>query len=319
MYEILPHNDAPSVIFLCFYCFQIPQDFEMYAKKTHIAGLEFWGWTRFIVLEFGAVIWGKASKTEQPKFHFYRGSAECLEKTETHPALCEHVDDSHFDHKVNINIISMQVQGKEKVVVSCPQCHMIRLLDVKNKDVTVALHLEGLVPCTMSHGSSPAELYLLHLGGQYVQLDCSSEQFSIKSAFKTHTNTFYDICYIPRHNLIVSSTRESVQAASCDTDEMAWEFRGEVDGEECQCHGCVYSPQLDALLIADGYKTRILVLNAADGTLRQAVPFQVEMGTVSQLCLQGGYLVVRHFVADEQMISYFSLLSHKDKQVVLYD
>ncbi len=98
-----------------------------------------------------------------------------------------------------------------------------------------------------------------------------------------------------------------VRAVSCDTDEKAWELSGKIQGLPCEPHGVVYSPNLHALLVADGNNTRVLVVNPDNGSIRQVVQLHADVGMVSELCLHNQQLIVRHSAGKKEKVSFYVL------------
>ena len=123
--------------------------------------------------------------------------------------------------------------------------------------------------------------------------------------------TYYGMCYIPSpHKLLVFSDNTPdniIRAVSAETGDKVWEVKGEVDGKMCSPHGMLFSPQHQALLVADGRNRRVLVLHPGDGSHLQTIQLDQKMGAITELCLHQNKLVVQHNARDKEYVSYFSV------------
>ncbi len=282
---------------------------------THDTGIEPWGRTRFTVLPSGTVvIVGKSDQSDSTNttthptaVHFYKRSAEGWEKLKTIPVPCEHHGDTPM------YILGARAGNPEMLYISCWESEVIRQMNVENGNVSVVFsgrdtnHYPGM----MSWGDE-GEMYVVHsIRGSFpiLQLDCSTVPFRVKKSIQTGMETCFSICYIPVHRLIVISSISSIiRAVSCESEKVVWEVKEQVEGVECHTHGMIFSPALDALFVADGWNTWILVLNPWDESLRQVLPLEREMGVIWELCLHNDQLIVNHGdTVSGQRISYFSL------------
>ncbi len=243
-------------------------------------------------------MWGKTAESASPALHFYSCSSSGWKKLKTLEKLCQ--------HETGIYVLGLLRGKKEMLAVSCVDCGVIRLIDVESGEISVAFHDGYHYPAAMHLGEA-GEMFVVHsVKGTFpiLQLNCSAAEFSLIRYIKSCMETYYSICYIPIHRLIVISAHSPgvIIAVCCESEEVVWEVKGQVDGVECHPHGMVHSPALDALFVADGTNTRILVLSPRNGSLMKVL----SLGhIVVQLCLCNDQLAVRHtgFDCDEYQIS----------------
>ncbi len=251
------------------------------------------------------MLWGKTAESASPALHFYSCSTSGLQKLKSVEKLCQHEN--------TVYVLGLLRGKKELLAVGCPHCGVIRLIDVESGEVSVAFHDGSHYPGGMCLGEA-GDMFAVHSvkGPKAIlQLNCSTAEFSLIRSIKSGMMTYYSVCYIPVHKLIVISAHSPgvIRAMSCESEKVVWEVKGQVDGVECDPHGMAHSPAQDALFVADGSNTRILVLSPRDGSLRQVLPLDHKIGIVVELCLHNDQLVVQHsgFDCDEYQISLFSL------------
>ena len=147
-------------------------------------------------------------------------------------------------------------------------------------------------------------------GTPVLQLNCSEPQLTLEKTLQTAMETHYPICNIPSHRLLVISDHAPgmVRAVSSCTKRKVWEVQGDVEGVLCCPNGMVYSPDHQALFVADGGNHRVLVVNPADGLVRQVVQLSADMGDIWDMCLYNQQVVVHHGGSHLGVkVSYFSL------------
>ena len=97
---------------------------------------------------------------------------------------------------------------------------------------------------------------------------------------------------------------DEIRAVSCGYDVVVWKMREEILEEEIDPHGVlVYS---GVVLVADGTKRRILVLDLKTGSCIQKID-QPDMGWIYRLFYYQGQLVVLHGDQNHPKISYFNI------------
>ncbi len=269
-------------------------------RETQDTGLVDWGGrTRFTVLRrSGAhVMWGKTSETSPAALYSSCGGGWGLLRS----GLCQ--------HEKGVYLLGVMIGGRELLAVSCP-CDVIRLLEPETGDVSTAFSDTRYRPGRMCPGET-GQMYVVHAvkPTPVLQLSCSTTNFSLMRTIQTGMERYYSICYIPIHRLIVISDHSPgiIRAMSCESEEVVWEVKGQVEGVECHPHGMVHSPALDALFVADGNNTRILVLNPGDGSLRQELPLDQKMGGIGNLYLSYDQLIVHHHAEGKVKVSVFRL------------
>ena len=122
---------------------------------TYDTELMAWGWTRFTVVDYFVILWGKSSDKSGPLLHLFLhpSSSTGLEKFQELDALCEHEED--------VFLQSVRVKNKQMLAVSCYSCSMIRLYDVQTGEVTTAFHNQDCYTGRMSPGDGEV-LYVVH-------------------------------------------------------------------------------------------------------------------------------------------------------------
>ncbi len=272
---------------------------------SHDTGLVFWEWTEFTLIpETGqVVIWGKTAEADSPALHIYNGSSDSWQKERTESGFCEHPD--------FIYLLPVTVQQQQLLAVSCFHCCKIRLYNMKTRESTTAFHDPSCYPGCMCQGE-PNQIYVAQNvldAVSILQLNYSQPQFTLEKIIQSEREDYCSICFVPSHRLIVinqNAPDKIVIAVSCDTEKKLWELQGEVQGVQCNPHGMVYSPDHQALLVADGWNSRVLVVNPGDGSVRQVLPLCADMGVVWELCLHNQQLVMHHTDAGREKVSYFS-------------
>ena len=298
-------SQIPIFWFSVFSFFQKPRMLSLQHISTHNTGLFAWGPTRFTRMpETGqVVIWGKTARDDSPGLHIYNGSSDSWEKDRIKVAFCENTNYINF-------LLPVTVQQQQLLAVSYFDCEKIRLYNMKTREITTAFHDPRYYPGCMCQGEAD-QIYVVHsVKGRFpiLQLNCSQPQFTLEKTIQSQMEKYYAFCYIPSHRLIVVSDLNLVRAVSCDTEEKVWELKGEVQDTQCNPFGMVYSPDHQALLVADGRNSRVLVVNPGDGSVRQVVQLGADVGCVSELCLHNQLLVVHH--TDDghtHKVSFFSI------------
>ena len=250
------------------------------------------------------ILWGRTSDTDPPKLHVYRSSTDpaSWKKEMSVPGFCEHD---------NIKLLPTVIDRQEYLLIACLYCKKIRLWNIVNSKTTTAFCNPDYFPGYMCQGDS-GQIYAVHSVKGYIpilQLDCPGPEFNLCKTIQTRMEALYAICYMQKHRLIAVSdnTPGIVRAICCQRKTVVWELTGKVEDIDCRPHGMVYSPPHDALLVADGANCRILVLNPKDGSVRQVVPLDNNIGVVSELSLCNTQVVIRHTQSSKVFISYFAI------------
>ena len=251
-------------------------------------------------MESGIVVLrGKTSELTPAAFHLYNTSTGFTKLPEV-KGLCEH------DQQ---NLLPVTMNNKELLAVSCPDCQMIRLLDIETGDVTVAFHDSRFYPGWMRHGEGDV-MYVVPKGAPVLELNTTQVPFTGPvRTIQSGMEMYYSMCYIPSpHRLIVLSDNTGlIRAVSAETGENVWGVKWEVDGVQCEPHGMLFSPQHQVLLVADGRNCRVLVLHPGDGSHLQTIQLDREMDAIIELCLHQNKLVVHHNAGGKEKVSYFSI------------
>ena len=251
------------------------------------------------------VVWGKISDEASPAFHIFSLTSTGWKKLREEKRLCDHD---------RVKILTVYINNKEQLDVSCWECNSIKLYNLDTLQVTTAFHNPQYFPSNMSLGEN-GKLYVGHsVEGDDVkvlELDYSEETFSGPSKIiPSGIKRYYSLHYIPSPHKVLIVTRwkdSSIRAVSAETGEMVWEVKGEVDGKMCDPHETLFSSQHQALLIADRGNCRVLVLHPQDGSHLQTIQLDPEMRATIKLCLLQNKVVMWHRRGNQEYISYFAI------------
>ncbi len=207
----------------------------------------------------------------------------------------------------NVYTEGLEIGGRELLVKSCGYCHKISLHNLETGETSMAFDDDNFCLGQMCRGDPGQVVVVDQKQKQVLLLDCSSPTFSLIKKIPVAVGSFDSICYIPGGVLVISNQIGSITAVSTDTGKQLWEVTGQVQGKQCYFCGLAFSPALDALFVADGFLSRILVLNPGDESLRQILP--LEMLGIRDLCLHSDQLIVLHggLRYGEVKVSHFSL------------
>ena len=118
---------------------------------------------------------------------------------------------------------------------------------------------------------------------------------------------FWGMCYIPApHHVIVLSGANEVRAISCISKKTLWRTSGEVKRKRMNPRGLLFLPNHNALLVADGANSRVVVLDPGTGIHRQTVDLP-GMEMVCCLGLLGNSVAMMHGGSRDWKLSFFSL------------
>ena len=295
-------------IVLCFYSmnyfFQLPCHIDLQLLSSHDTGLNVWGKTRFTVMKSGIIVfWGKTSEQTPAAFHLYQNTSTGFTKLREVKRLCQHEI---------VLLLPVAMDNKDLLAVSCGYCQMIRLLDTGTEKVTVAFYHPGYRPSVMSHGGRDV-MYVLHGGNELSLLELNSGQVPFngkKRKIQLGMEKYHGFHYIQNpYNLLLLSWWEDsiIRAVSLETEQKAWEVKGEVDGKMFFPHGLLFSVQHRVLLVADGRNSRVLVLHPGDGSHLQTIQLDKAVDTVYELGIHSNKLVIFHRAGLEEKVSYLSI------------
>ena len=278
--------------------FQVTPRFALKHEVTHDLGLVYWGHTRSCIMRNGdVVIYGKTSNSPA-EFHVYNTHGQ---KIKTIKQLCEHEE--------YIYLLSVIIDGINYVTVSCPDCHKIRLYNMDTAAITEAWHNPKHRPGMMCHGAQGKICVVDYVKDLVLILDSTTHDFQLENTVQTNMKGCYDICYIPTVDVIViSAWYLSIIRAMSLTSQILWEFTGPVDGTACEPLGLVYSQNHEALLAADGFNKRILVLQPGSGQCLQTIDLSQHVLYAWDPYLYEDQLVLHHQGKDyKPKLSYYTV------------
>ena len=179
--------------------------------------------------------------------------------------------------------LSLKVAMKEHLVLSCKTCKNIKIAPISSlkddektpADFQIALEKEAVGKmCEGGKNYFYAEHVDTH---EILELDCSTPSFSIRQRVDIGVKHPDGLCYMPSPlNMLVVSDHQGrkVQAVSCESQKIVWSLSGSVEGRKIYPHGSLYSASYAdraSVLIADGEKSRVLVLEAESGSHLQTI------------------------------------------------
>ncbi len=275
-----------------------------------------WGQSEAAVLQSGVMVfWGKTTESLPPELHFYKGSSsEPAVKIATQPAFCQHLG-------VNLLPLPTKVgRGKRdfgdskaeaRLAVSCINCEQIRSFNLTTKEIDVVFHQNYKYPGQMCLGEDGKIFVKQSQQGlqPILELEPLSKGYFISKMVESGlSDSAFCLCFVPKLLYIVLGYNRQglIRAVARKTDTVMWELKGDVEGSQINPHGLVYLPSNEALLVADGKNTRILVLDAADGVLKQVIPLEKSLGAMWDLFLHKDQLLVFH-ATNRLSVSFFKL------------
>ena len=281
-------------------CLLIFQPYELELLSTHPERLEMW-YCGFTVMPLTGLIVLTGSETWYGPcsvfvYNFENGT---LSKTKNICLPC--------GERKRTYLTSLMINGREQLVVSCKHCVDIKLLDLQTEEWTVAFSgVAGKL-----HDSGNGRLFV-DAGNSILQLDYSGPAF--KGPMKTvHPHIGWsNMCYIPPPvDVLVLSDEYSLKvvALSFDKNEVIWEFSFKNVGIMSFHPNCVlFLPENNVLLVVDsGRRKEALIVKPENGCEKQKIDLS-EMGSITDLAVFQGHIVMLHIKGDEGKISYLHLL-----------
>ena len=206
-------------------------------------------------------------------------------------------------HSCRVGLLCLEIAGIEHLAISCSDCKDIKLLNLFTTDLTTSYSGKKMFRMCEGEGNT---LYVEASHNRVLELDCTQPVFSRTNTLTTNmSGHFKGMCYVPSpHKLLVASNGGKVVAISCDTNKVAWERNKLCFNSNPR--GLYYSQTHHAILVADGFHSRILLLNPATGRKIQTIQLP-GMEEIIHVCLNSGQLVVRHNTMFGRQISIFSV------------
>ena len=207
------------------------------------------------------------------------------------------------------------VDRREKVVVSCCRCDDLKLLDPQTGKWSRAF--KGCEPRALCSGDSGTIFVQTQRDKSILQLDATSSVFKGPvRTLDTDIQCMMAMCYIPPPvNALVLSDYQSSKmfALSVERDALLWKFQREEGGVYHHKKegvgdrlGLLFHPEYKVLLVADGFRRRILIVDPGTGGLIQTIDLP-NMGHIAALSLYKDQIVMLHKDDSGWKISYFNL------------
>ena len=207
--------------------------------------------------------------------------------------------------------LCLEIKGKECLVLSCDRCEDIKLQTLNSKPQAAKGHqseddfekvFEGYRVKKMCKGEEHT-LYAMVFGPDKVlELTWVPEQrFTLKKAFRTSIPNPDGLCYVPKLQLLVVSDHDAGKVLAVDVRnkeqtsiattpesptsletniwrsesvehrEIVWTLSGPVEGKTICPRGLFYAEASGSVLVADGERSRVLLLDAGTGSPLQTI------------------------------------------------
>ena len=206
-------------------------------------------------------------------------------------------------------LLCVEIAGKEYLAISCPKCRNIKLLDLQTGQVTGVFW--GKILRRMCQGEG-GTLYVESAEDEVLELYCTLPVFTKTKTMNTEieSNSKYrGMCYVSSpYRYIVVTNGDKIVSTACDTNTRVWKVKQGFPLKSIDPHGMLYSQRHHSILVADGKKSRILVLNPSNGDTTQEITLS-GMGNIISLCINNNQLVVKHIsgIFNKAKMSFFSV------------
>ena len=184
--------------------------------------------------------------------------------------------------------------------MACSCCNDIKLVNPQTGQATVAYENRERKPLCLCLGE-PGRLWVYsHFSDQFIELNCKSsiltETEKCTTASRSAQYVFgFGIHYLPYRALVCSGyNKQVIYAQSTETGAVLWKLEGEVAGREINPKGLLLTPDHQAVLCADQWNHRILVLNPADGSVLQIIQLPEELAGPRDLFWSNDQLILIH-------------------------
>ena len=228
------------------------------------------------------VIRGRRNEPDPERLHILQINPDTGQvEQETEWDLCQH--DSFL---LSISLVTVVLNGKECVAVSCPWCKDIKLYNAETKRVERIIRLSDIPDrkCSGPDGS----LFVKLDGGGILHLDCNS--LNIINRLDPGFRFCHTMCYLPEpHESLVQCRWDShtIQAVSARDGSVKWEPKY----NNYRPWRLLYYPQHDVLLVSDSDKPELRVINPADGSPLQTIHLQNSY-KINEMCLCNDQIIM---------------------------
>ncbi len=233
----------------------------LHTVSTHNTGLN--STQRFTVLpNSGSIVMRGGTAENIPwALHQYKLEGGRLQKLRQVKQPCE--------HRYNMDILGVLVEGEELLAVACKGCGNIKLVNMETEEHHIAYSSKN-GPYTLCLGEEGRIWVCCYNDNTVRELNCTTKIFTETGRTVSTTGScYYMLCLPAPHKALVLSHTDWLEAVSCETGQQLWRLQGEVDGSKLDPKGLT---QHELLLVADKTNSRILVLNPATGSLLQTFP-----------------------------------------------
>ena len=207
---------------------------------------------------------------------------------------------SSCSHYGTAKILSLAIDRREKIVVTCMRCNDVRLFDQQTGKWWGAYGSANF--CALSPGRNSRIFVQLRINSQIdlLQLDSSGLVFK---KIKTVTDVEETLrgkwakamCYVPPLDYLVICFGDKLVARSVDTKKVIWEIPG-------RCEDIIFHPEHNVLL-ANKIKETVLIVNPSNG-LTETIDLP-DLGNIRALGLRNDQIKDNN--KDTWKISYLNL------------
>ena len=264
-----------------------------------------------------AIIYGKTASDGKPVLHVYDKKGELQHSLV--PPGCEHGGGCRY------GILEVIISEQPYIAMSCIRCKQISLTranGIGSESHTITMYSKlhpnnskrmGIAPGQLCHGPK-GKLLVVDMNRGSKSLSILDYSCNVSRHVMLDTDLPLHICYLDFdcHGALVVKTDSElhmVSATSLETSTTIWRVQGEIHGQMCDPNGLCTDGK-EKVFIADGCNSRILVLNAEDGSLAKCFNIS-SLGYIKDVawCQEESYLLVRHLLNSKWSISHYDIAS----------
>ena len=240
----------------------------------------------------------ETGRADDYKFHFCDKKGKPTGRSID--ATCHHNDTRCF--------VRLTVRNTEYLCVACEYdgCRNIRLVNLETSEVTVAYN--GVDVECMCQGEANT-LYILERYEIY-ELDTSHTDFTLRRTLPEVGMEINIMCYIKEYGIIVLSSSDEKRVCAMRSSDglIVWDTSTQqINGKKCSPVAVVYLPQVDLVLVRDKKNRGLIAVAAGSGDVIQTIGLKEDGGSIVDLLVRDGQLIVLH--SDRRGLAKFSFCS----------
>ena len=288
-------------------------DLNLVHHKSYETELLDWGGTLSCTGSQGnAIIYGKTASDSKPVIHVYNKQGEFQHSLL--PPGCEHGGGYRY------GIMEVKMSQQPYIAMSCLRCKELCLktaCEIATESDCIDKMLRTIVnaPGQMCHGRK-GQFLVVNMTRGSKSLSILDYSFNLTKHVQIDMDLPLHICYANSEDhgeMVIKSDSDlhMVSATSLETGTTIWREQGVVRNQMCDPHGLCTDGK-DRIFIADGQNSRILIINAEDGTLIKCVTVP-SLGFIKDVawCKEEPHLQIRHLANSNAnwSISYYLVTS----------